>query len=58
MSQKNKAVGIAGVCPHCGEAVEFALSKAEVKLLYKGFKIGQEAAEKELQKLRLSNKRP
>ena len=35
---KPKAVEITGVCPHCGEAVEFILTKKEVKEMAKAFK--------------------
>jgi len=40
---KPKAVGIVGTCPHCGESVEFILTKKEVKALFKAFKMSNKS---------------
>jgi hypothetical protein len=37
--KKPKSVALIGTCPHCGEAVEMIISKAEVKHIFKGFKL-------------------
>jgi hypothetical protein len=51
-----ECVGLAGTCNHCKEAVRFIITKAEVKILLKSFKIPQNQrnlfVEKELEKLK------
>ena len=58
MSQKPKAVGIIGNCPRCGEAVEFILTKKEVKMLMKAFKMPKSKAEIYCEKTILRSEKP
>lgn len=40
MLKKPKAVGLTGMCPHFGEAVEFVLTKKQIKAVMRAFKTG------------------
>jgi len=37
-------VGMIGNCPHCGESIRVILSKKDVKIIYKSFKLPRIAA--------------
>jgi len=46
---KPNVIKLVGVCPHCGEAVEFVLTKKEVKEIWKGFKLDYREANKRIE---------
>jgi len=59
MSRPN-TVAVSGTCPQCGTEVQIVMSKKELKMLLKGFKMpirqAQIQTEKEFERLRRKKK--